>query len=151
MTIKLNLPSPRSVQAAVHPETENQAGSWLSPNGDHVFRLLTADGKPFAQLGEAQGITLFPAAFGAYVASGKDCVTLRDIPASLLNDVSAALRSAGWYVRIRSYPDLSTTCVIAVPYTTVAYFSEPYLIWSGKPFPLTLEEKVWRWLKSWFV
>lgn len=78
-------------------------------------------------------------------------MTLRDMPESLLNDVSAALRSAGWYVRIRSYPDLSTTCVIAVPYTTVAYFTEPYLVWSSKPFPLTFEEKVWRWLKSWFV
>jgi hypothetical protein len=150
MTIKLTLPSPRSVQSTVDPETKNQARNRLPFHDNYAFRLLTADGKLFRQLGKAEAIALFPATFNAFIASGKDRLCLHDIPERLLDNVLAALGSAGWYTKIRPYPDLSlAACTIAIPYTTGAYFTVPYLLWSSQPFPLTFEEKVWKWLKSW--
>ena len=152
MTIKLTLLSPRSVQSTVASEAKNQANSSSPPDYNYSFRLRTADGKFFRQLSDLEAIALFPAAFNAFLASGKDRVVVDDLPESLLNDVVAALRSAGWYTKIRSYADPSlTACSIALPYTTVAYFAVPYLNWSSKPFPPTFEEKLWKWLKSWFI
>lgn len=134
MVTKLNIPSPSSVQP--------------TPNPDLTYRLYAKDGRLIRQLGTAQAIFQFPAAFEEFIASGKNRIAMHDIPESLQADVLSALVEAGWYTKVQHFAD--PDIIVAVPYTMMGVHSIPYLSWSRKPFPPTIEERVWKWLKSWF-